>query len=389
MGTEGMKASLVSREVIADSIELVARGHLFDALVALVGCDKTIPGAAMALARLDIPGVDALRRLDRARPLARQRDVTIQDVFEAIGAHAAGKHDRRRPARARGRRLPRAPAPAAASSPPTRWPCAFEFLGISPIGSSDGPGDATATKDDGRRRVGALVMDVLARRRARRARIVTRESLENAIAVGRGDRRLDQRASCTCSRSRARSASSSTIDDFDAHRARDAAARRPEAGRPLRRHRPLRGRRRRRSSRKRLDEAGLPARRRASRSTGQTIGEEADARRRDRRARRSSVPLDDAAQADAAASRSCAATSRPRAASSSSPATSARLHRGPARVFDSRGGRFAAVKAGEIERRRRRRDPLRGPARRARACARCSHVTARDRRRGARRTRSR
>src|SRR5512146_3101145 len=89
MGTEGMKASLISREVIADSIELVARGHLFDGLVCLVGCDKTLPGAAMALARLDIPGLALYNgSIDPGR--FRGRDVTIQDVFEAVGAHAAG-----------------------------------------------------------------------------------------------------------------------------------------------------------------------------------------------------------------------------------------------------------------------------------------------------------
>src|SRR5512140_346682 len=90
MGTEGMKASLVSREVIADSIELVGRGHLFDAMVALVGCDKTIPGAAMALLRLDIPAL-LLYGGSIAPGKFEGRDVTVQDVFEAVGAHAAGK----------------------------------------------------------------------------------------------------------------------------------------------------------------------------------------------------------------------------------------------------------------------------------------------------------
>src|SRR5213596_2608106 len=89
MGTEGMKTSLVSREVIADSIELVARGHLFDGLVCLVGCDKTIPAAVMALCRLDIPGL-VLYNGSIAPGRYRGRDVTIQDVFEAVGAHAAG-----------------------------------------------------------------------------------------------------------------------------------------------------------------------------------------------------------------------------------------------------------------------------------------------------------
>ncbi|MGH9491444.1 MAG: dihydroxy-acid dehydratase, partial [Terriglobales bacterium] len=90
MGTEGMRASLVSREVIADSIELVCRGQLFDAVVAVVGCDKTIPGAAMALARLNLPGL-VLYGGTIAPGRFQGRDVTIQDVFEAVGANAAGK----------------------------------------------------------------------------------------------------------------------------------------------------------------------------------------------------------------------------------------------------------------------------------------------------------
>src|SRR4051795_4973330 len=90
MGTEGMKASLVSREVIADSIELVCRGHMFDAVIALVGCDKTIPGGAMALLRLNLPGL-LLYGGSIAPGRFEGRDVTIQDVFEAVGAHAAGK----------------------------------------------------------------------------------------------------------------------------------------------------------------------------------------------------------------------------------------------------------------------------------------------------------
>ena len=89
MGTEGMRASLVSREVIADSIELVARGHMFDAVIALSGCDKTIPGCVMALARLDVPSL-MLYGGSIAPGRWRGKDVTIQDVFEGIGAHAAG-----------------------------------------------------------------------------------------------------------------------------------------------------------------------------------------------------------------------------------------------------------------------------------------------------------
>src|SRR5437588_795887 len=90
MGTSGMKTSLVSREVIADSIELVARGHLFDAVIALSGCDKTIPGTVMALARLDVPGL-MLYGGSVAPGRFHDRDVTILDVFEAVGAVAAGR----------------------------------------------------------------------------------------------------------------------------------------------------------------------------------------------------------------------------------------------------------------------------------------------------------
>ena len=106
MGTEGMKASLVSREVIADSIELVARGHLFDGLVCLVGCDKTLPGAAMALARLDLPGLVLYNGTINPGVVRGKRDATVVTVFEAIGAYRAGKIDARGAARDRGRGVP-------------------------------------------------------------------------------------------------------------------------------------------------------------------------------------------------------------------------------------------------------------------------------------------
>ncbi len=120
MGTEGMKASLVSREVIADSIELVVRGHLFDGLVCLVGCDKTIPAAAMAVGRLDLPAVILYNGTIYPGMYKGQRDATVVTVFEAIGAYRAGKISRRASCtRSRTRPAP-APAPAAASSRPTR-----------------------------------------------------------------------------------------------------------------------------------------------------------------------------------------------------------------------------------------------------------------------------
>ena len=119
MGTSGMKTSLVSREVVADCIELVTLGHLFDAVIALCACDKTIPGTVMALARLDVPGV---MLYGGSIPPGRYKgqDITIMDVFEAVGANAAGKITDQELATSRPPPAP-APAPAAASSPPTRW----------------------------------------------------------------------------------------------------------------------------------------------------------------------------------------------------------------------------------------------------------------------------
>ena len=119
MGTEGMKASLISREVVADSIELVARGHLFDGLVCLVGCDKTIPAAAMAVARLDLPGVILYNGTIYPGIYKGQARATIVTVFEAIGAYRAGKISASRSC-TRSRTSPApARAPAAASTPPT------------------------------------------------------------------------------------------------------------------------------------------------------------------------------------------------------------------------------------------------------------------------------
>src|SRR6202035_5008242 len=134
MGTSGMKTSLVSREVIADSIELVARGHLFDAVVALSGCDKTIPGTVMALARLDVPSV-MLYGGSIPPGHFRGHDVTIQDVFEAIGAHAAGKMTDAELAELEAVASPGAGACGGQFTANT-MAMAFEMLGISPIGDS-------------------------------------------------------------------------------------------------------------------------------------------------------------------------------------------------------------------------------------------------------------
>jgi dihydroxy-acid dehydratase len=179
MGTSGMKTSLVSREIIADSIELVARGHLFDAIVALSGCDKTIPGTVMALARLDVPG---LMLYGGSIPPGRfhGRDVTIQDVFEAVGAHAAGKMTDEELAELEMSASPGAGACGGQFTANT-MAMAFEVLGISPITANLVPAQ-DATKGQVAYEAGRLVMDVL-RRGQRPREVITRESLENAIAA--------------------------------------------------------------------------------------------------------------------------------------------------------------------------------------------------------------
>jgi dihydroxy-acid dehydratase len=178
MGTSGMKTSLVSREVVADSIELVARAHMFDGIVALVACDKTIPGAAMALARLDVPGV-LLYGGSILPGHYKGHDVTIADVFEAVGAVAAGTmtedelHE-----------LEQAASPGVGACggqfTANTMAIAFEMLGLSPMGSAMVPA-AYEDKNRVATEAGALIMDVLARGQRPRD-IITRAGLENAIA---------------------------------------------------------------------------------------------------------------------------------------------------------------------------------------------------------------
>jgi dihydroxy-acid dehydratase len=178
MGTEGMKASLISREVIADSIELVVRGHLFDAVVALVGCDKTIPGAAMALARLDVPSL-VLYGGSIAPGRFQGRDVTIQDVFEAVGACAAGRMLPEELKELEDNACPGAGACGGQFTANT-MATALEFLGISPMGSAGVPATDPA-RSDLARAAGRLVMQAL-RDDLRPRRILTRGAFENAIA---------------------------------------------------------------------------------------------------------------------------------------------------------------------------------------------------------------
>ena len=179
MGCEGMRTSLVSREVIADSIELVARGNLFDALIVLVGCDKTIPAGVMALARLDIPGL-VLYGGSIAPGRWHDRDVTIQDVFEAVGAHAAGTLSSAELGTLERQACPGAGACGGQFTANT-MATVCEILGISPFGSASVPATDTE-KETVARRAGTLLMDVL-RRNLRPRQILTRPALENAIAA--------------------------------------------------------------------------------------------------------------------------------------------------------------------------------------------------------------
>ncbi|MBM4133225.1 MAG: dihydroxy-acid dehydratase [Nitrospira sp.] len=178
MGTEGMKASLISREVIADSIELVARGHLFDAVVALSGCDKTIPGTVMALARLNVPSL-MLYGGSIMPGTFQGHDVTIQDVFEAVGKHASGKMSN---VELKDLEDHACPGPGACGGQFTAntMAIAFEFLGISPMGMNGVPA-MDSHKDDVAFRCGQMVMDLL-KQDLRPRKIITRKSIENAIA---------------------------------------------------------------------------------------------------------------------------------------------------------------------------------------------------------------
>jgi len=178
MGTEGMKASLVSREVVADSIELVARGHLFDALVAISGCDKTIPGTVMALSRLNIPGL-MLYGGSIAFGEYRGRHLTIQDVFEAVGAFNAGKMSADELRAIEGHACPGAGACGGQFTANT-MSTAFEMLGISPMGWNGVPA-MDSRKQEVAFETGKLVMDLL-RRGVTPKQIITRKALQNAIA---------------------------------------------------------------------------------------------------------------------------------------------------------------------------------------------------------------
>jgi dihydroxy-acid dehydratase len=178
MGAEGMKCSLVSREVIADSIELVARGNHFDALVCLSGCDKTNPGVVMALARLDIPGL-AFYGGSIAPGHLGDKDLTIQDVFEAVGAYGSGRINAEQFLAVENSACPGAGACGGQFTANT-MSTVLEFLGISPMGSNGIPA-TVAEKDEAAFNAGKLVMELL-KRDLRPSQILTRKAIENAIA---------------------------------------------------------------------------------------------------------------------------------------------------------------------------------------------------------------
>ncbi len=178
MGTEGMKASLVSREVIADSIETVARGHLFDGLVCLVGCDKTIPGAAMALLRMDLPGL-VFYNGTIYPGVYKGRNADIVTVFEAVGAYRAGTITLEELYEIESASCPGAGACGGQYTANT-MSTVMEFIGLSPAGLNGIPAEDPA-KDEAARRCGELVMDLVTRD-VRPSAIVDRLALENGIA---------------------------------------------------------------------------------------------------------------------------------------------------------------------------------------------------------------
>jgi dihydroxy-acid dehydratase len=179
MGTEGMKASLISREVIADSIELTARGHMFDGLVCLVGCDKTIPAAVLALCRLDRPGLALYNGTIYPGVYRGKRNVTVVNVFEAIGAYRAGKIGLDELREIEDAACPGAGACGGQFTANT-MSMALEFLGISPGGLNAIPAEDPA-KDEAARRAGELVMN-LVRDDVRPTSIIDRRAIDNAIA---------------------------------------------------------------------------------------------------------------------------------------------------------------------------------------------------------------
>ena len=179
MGTEGMKTSLISREVVADSIELVVRGQMMDGVVCIVACDKTVPGAAMALGRLDVPGIVLYGGTINPGVYKGQRNMTVVSVYEAIGAYRAGKISLDELTEIENAACP-GPGACGGQYTANTMSTVMEFLGLSPAGLNGIPAEDPA-KEAAARRTGELIMD-LVRRDVRPSHFVTRASLENGIA---------------------------------------------------------------------------------------------------------------------------------------------------------------------------------------------------------------
>jgi dihydroxy-acid dehydratase len=179
MGTEGMKTSLISREVVADSIELVIRGQMMDGVVCIVACDKTAPGAAMALGRLDVPGIVLYGGTINPGVYKGQRNLTVVSVYEAIGAYRAGKITLDELTEIENAACP-GPGACGGQYTANTMSTAMEFIGLSPAGLNGIPAE-DPSKEAAAHRTGELIMD-LVRRDVRPSHIVTRAALENAIA---------------------------------------------------------------------------------------------------------------------------------------------------------------------------------------------------------------
>jgi dihydroxy-acid dehydratase len=340
MGTQGMKTSLVSREVIADSIELVTRGHMFDAVIALSGCDKTIPGCVMALARLDVPSL-MLYGGSIAPGRFKGHDVTIQEVFEGIGAHAAGDMTDADLAELEGAASP-GPGACGGQFTANTMAMAFEVLGISPVASSMVPAE-DGKKGQVAEDCGRLVVEVLERELIP-SRVITKESLENAIAgaaMSGGSTNVVLHLLAV-----AREAGVElTIDDFDRiawstpllcdlkpggqYVATDLYR---AGGVPL--------------VIKRLDEAGLLHRDAVSVS-GETLGDVAD-RAEETAGQKVVRPLDDALKPNGGFA-ILRGNLAPEGCVVKLSGHDRMEHRGPARVFESEEDAFAAVKQKSIE----------------------------------------
>ena len=311
-----MKTSLVSREVVADSIELVTLGHFFDAVICLCACDKTIPGTVMALARLDVPGV-MLYGGSIPPGHYKGQDITIMDVFEAVGANAAGKITDQDLADIEAAASPGAGACGGQYTANT-MAMAFEMMGISPIGPSPRPRAGRDEVRPGRLRGRRAVMDVL-RRGQKPSDLITRESLENAILAVAASGGSTNGVLHLLAVAR-EAGVPLDIDDFDRIAESTPEPVRPQAGRALRRHRPARRGRHRRA--RRAAQGARPAARGRADGHRQERSASTPTRPTKRPARKSSARSTTRSRRPAG-SRSSEATSRPRAASSSSPATSA------------------------------------------------------------------